>query len=70
MSWQYRVMRIDGQLAIHEVHYDGNDINRPKSYSEFPTYPRGESLDDLFQDFLLYKEALNMPVLLPEDFGD
>lgn len=68
MSWQYRVMKVDGQHAIHEVYYDGNDISRPKSYSETPTYPRGENLDDLAQDFVLYQEALKMPVLTPEDF--
>lgn len=67
MGWRYRVIKIDGQHAIYEVHYDDTS-NLPRSYSAAPTYPRGEELSDLAEDFLLYQEALALPVLTPEDF--
>jgi hypothetical protein len=67
MVWQYRVMKIDGQHAIYEVHYD-DELLAPSSYSAVPTYPRGEELSDLAADLLLYQEALSLPVLSPEDF--
>ena len=68
MSWEYRVMNADGQYAIHEVHYEGDDRARPKSYSMHPTYPRGEALADLQEDIQRYLEALTLPVLTADDF--
>ena len=66
MAWQYRVMDIEGQHAIYEVHYDTS--LSPIRYSSIPTYPRGEQLSDLAADLALYREALTLPVLRPEDF--
>ena len=66
MTWQYRVVNVDGQHAIYEVHYDQS--LSPRYYSSIPTYPRGEQLSDLAADLTLYTEALNLPVLSPEDF--
>ncbi|PZQ26809.1 MAG: hypothetical protein DI562_14410 [Stenotrophomonas acidaminiphila] len=66
MTWQYRVVRVDGQHAIYEVYYDKSLA--PQYYSEAPTYPRGEQLSDLAADLVLYAEALSLPVLSPEDF--
>lgn len=68
MSWEYRVMNIDGQHAIHEVHYEGDDRAMPKAYSIHPAYPRGEDLADLQEDVQRYLEALTLPVLIPGDF--
>ena len=68
MSWEYRVMKVDGQHAIHEVHYEGDDRAMPKTYSIHPTYPRGEDLADLREDIQRYLEALTLPVLIPGDF--
>jgi hypothetical protein len=67
MVWQYRVMKIDGQYAIHEVHYD-DELLALSSYSAVPTYPRGEDFGDLAADLILYQEALSLPALTPEDF--
>ena len=69
MSWEYRVMNVDGQHAIHEVHYEGNDRAKPKTYSMNPTFPRGEDLADLQEDIQRYFEALTLPVLTPGDFA-
>lgn len=69
MTWQYRVMNISGQHAIHEVYYYGEDSSLLKGYSVHPAYPHGDSLEELIGDLCLYKEALDFPVLTPDDFS-
>ena len=61
MTWNYRVMRYKGRLAIYDVYYD--DEGHFCGYSENPTSPRGDSIEDLQEALLRYAEALNEPIL-------
>ncbi len=65
MSWNYRVMRRDGELAIHEVHYD--EDGRVQGYGAEPTFPGGPDLDELRANLQQYASALDEPVLEYED---
>jgi len=62
-------MNINGQHVIHEVYYCGEDSSLLKGYSANPAYPRGDSLENLVLDLSLYKDALDFPVLTPDDFS-
>lgn len=68
MTWQYRVMRVNDQLTVHEVYY-GEDSSVLRAYSANPTYPRGCDIEELADDLIRYQEALSLPVLVPEDFN-
>jgi hypothetical protein len=61
MTWEYRVMCYKGGLAIYEVYY--NEDGEVNGYSEIPVSPRGETLDELSEDFIRYAEALTKAVL-------
>lgn len=61
MTWNYRVMRCKGEFAIYEVYY--NETGKICGYGEKPTFPRGESLEDLREDLLRYAEASEEPIL-------
>ena len=61
MSWNYRVIERDGELAIHEVFYD--DDGHIIGHTETPVFPRAESLEDLVDELKRYAEALEKPVL-------
>lgn len=52
MTWNYWIMRCKGEFAIYEVYY--NETGKISGYSEKPTFPRGESLEDLREDLLRY----------------
>lgn len=66
MSWNYRVIELDGQFAIHEVFY--NAAGSIAGITEAPVFPRGETLDDLAADISRYAEALSLPVLRAGDW--
>lgn len=68
MSWEYRIVHVDGRYAIHEVFYEGDDRSKPRSCSMNPVYPRGEDLVELQEDTRRYLEAMDLPVLTPADF--
>ena len=61
MSWNYRVMQSDGELAIYEVYYDAD--GKVIGSSESPVFPHGENLEELRADLAHYSEALSMEVL-------
>jgi len=42
MSWEYRVMNREGELAIYEVYY--HDDGSVQGYSEAPTFPAANSV--------------------------
>ncbi|OCG00873.1 hypothetical protein [Gilliamella sp. wkB112] len=61
-AWNYRVMdsHLNG-LGIYEVYYDEDgNINY---FSNNAVSPRGDSLEELKKDLLLYMEALERPIL-------
>ena len=65
MTWEYRVMRKEDELAIYEVYYDKD--GRLKGYSASPSFPAGETLDELAANCRLYLDAINKPILEHKD---
>ncbi|MEK8034908.1 hypothetical protein AACH06_29180 [Ideonella sp. DXS29W] len=61
MTWNYRVMVKDGELAIYEVFYraDGS----VEGWTENPVFPRASTLKELQLELQRYAEALNKEVL-------
>jgi hypothetical protein len=70
MSWNYRVMSLDGgkSFGIHEVYYDPD--NKPKAYTLNSVRPFGESLDELRKDISLMLKAAEKPIMTPQDFPE
>jgi len=65
-SWNYRVLRRSGYLTIHEVYYHADDT--PRTCTERPAFPSGETLEELQEDLLRYRTALELPILPYELF--
>ncbi|MEW6763435.1 MAG: hypothetical protein AB1437_21670 [Pseudomonadota bacterium] len=61
MSWEYRVMDRNGELAIYEVYY--HDDGRVQGYTSDPGYPAGDTVDELRENLKQYCGALNKLVL-------
>lgn len=70
MTWNYRVIcRVhQGETfyAIHEVFYDKK--GKPGSVTQEPSYPQGETKNELRRDFRHYQQALTRPILEYDDF--
>lgn len=62
-SWNYRVLHNpkDGSYAVHEVYYDNQ--GNPGSWTERPSAPYGESLDDFQNDLRAINRAFERPFL-------
>jgi len=71
MTWNYRVIhRVEAGedvYAIHEVYYDENHM--PKMVTESPSYPMGETMEELQEDLNLYDLAMLKPILEYESFN-
>ena len=75
--WNYRVFKKvwpsgDVELSIRETHYpDGADPAQPTlqglGYSASPFSPGGETLDELEDDLKKMLEALQKPILEPQE---
>lgn len=69
-GWNYRVIRrqseCEERVAIHEVYY-GND-GVPRSCTENPVAPAGETVEDLKKDIEMMKQAFDKSILEYEDF--
>jgi hypothetical protein len=61
MTWEYRIMNRDGELAIYEVYY--YEDGRIRGYGATPTFPAAETLEELRANCDLYLAALDKPVL-------
>lgn len=60
-TWNYRVLRREGNFAIHEVFYEDG---KPTSCTEDPVAPFGEdTLEELRHDMEMMMRALSKPVL-------
>ncbi len=68
MSWNYRVVERNGFFNIHEVYYDENGV--PWSCTAEPSFPQGETLEELQEDTAWYQNALTKPVLYWCDFEE
>ncbi len=73
MSWNYRVIKfcrlgLEEYFEIHEVHYDKDD--KPTSYTESASDIVSESLEGIQWHLDRMREALDKPVLTPEDFPE
>lgn len=71
MNWNYRLMRVitetEETYSIHEVYYDGDKIS---SWTESPSFPLGESLEEFVIDFGHYKAAIDKPIITVTRKGD
>lgn len=61
MTWQYRVMNRDGELAIYEVYF--YEDGRIQGYGPAPTYPAGETIEELQKNCEMYLTALAKPII-------
>ncbi|WP_093136208.1 hypothetical protein [Variovorax sp. OK605] len=61
MTWEYRVLDRDGELAIYEVHHD--EHGRVQGYGADPTFPAAATLEELRVNCDLYLAALDKPIL-------
>lgn len=61
MTWEYRVLTRDGELAIYEVYYYPN--GGIEGYSALPVFPTGANLEELKNECDLYMAALKKPIL-------
>lgn len=73
MTWEYRAIRhlesMPGGktvvwLQIHRVYYDGDTIS---AWEPAPSWPGGESLEELQKDLLLFSMAIEKRILKAED---
>ena len=64
--WNYRVVRVDGSLQIHDVYY--NDAGKPNGRSLPPSYLYGETIEHLREQFQLFSAALDKPILNISEF--
>jgi hypothetical protein len=58
-SWDYRLIRQHGFLAIHEVYYENN---KPVLWTEAPLIINGEDQNDILQEMTLMARACLLPV--------
>ena len=65
VSWNYRALKrtINGETvyAIHEVYYD--DEGKPNGWTAEPSWPQGETAEELAADFDAYQMARRRPML-------
>jgi hypothetical protein len=69
-DWNYRIVHkkpLNGEdlFAIHEVFY--SEDGEIENYTARPTYPIGETLEELTEEMEFYLKALQSPVLEQED---
>ncbi|MFZ5635707.1 MAG: hypothetical protein ACOY82_03900 [Pseudomonadota bacterium] len=61
MTWNYRVVRGDAGLRIHDVYYD--ESGNPTARHETPTYVYGDTVEELRSQMMSMLEALDAPVV-------
>lgn len=64
MSWNYRVMKKAGRLAVYSVYYDDNGAI--SGWSEIPFSPEADNLEDLRATLELMLDALTEEILEPD----
>ena len=70
MSWNYRRVHHETPrgdfYAIHEIHYE-EGTSRIVAWTENPSYPSGETPEELHDDMMFYGEAFIHPALKAND---
>lgn len=67
MSWNYRIVEVDGGFELHEVYYDVND----KPYARTKDcYVYGETVEELKNSLVKMLEATEKTVLNDDDIGE
>jgi hypothetical protein len=67
MSWNYRVVRVDGQLQVFDVYYNATGL--PHSRHVTPSFIYGETLEHLSEQLDWIREALEKPILEDSEIG-
>ena len=60
-TWNYRIIKKDDCFFIHEVYSD--DHAAIAAFTEKPSHPMGETLQELTNDIKHFQEALSLPIL-------
>jgi len=61
MTFNYRVIKREGILEIHEVYY--NDKGEIEFWDESPSWPIGNDIKELLEDLSKYESATELPIL-------
>lgn len=61
MHWDYRIVRTEERLAIHEVYYADDGVITGCTVE--PVAACGEDVNDVFADLMMMHEATRLPVL-------
>lgn len=64
--WNYRLIRWDDELMIHEVFYD--DQNNPMFFAQNGATIVGDDPEEIKRVLANMQSALNKPILTPADF--
>ncbi len=67
MTFNYRVVKEDGDLRIYDVYY--NEQDEPIAIHTVPAYVYGQTVEDLRAQLHLMLEALDVPVLDMRSIG-
>ena len=70
MTWNYRLMNIDGAIGLHEVYYD--DAGRPEMYTANQVSVGWDEDEGnrLLDELTFMAEAHDKSILTKEDFAD
>ena len=60
MTWEYRLIKMNGTYGVYEVYYEDGKV---VSHSVKPTSPRGEDIESIKEDFIRYSAAFDKPVV-------
>lgn len=67
MSWNYRIVEVDGGFELHEVYYD--DDGKPEARTaDYIIY--GETVDEIREALLMMLRDIEKPVLNDDDIGE
>jgi hypothetical protein len=70
MPWNYRVIRSGDIYSIREVYYKDEGLFVVEGYSAEPSFPHGESLEELIDDLSRFMAASKEPVLSEDTEGN
>ena len=61
-GWNYRIIKKDDYLFIHEVYYNRN--GKPKSWTVNPISVGATDVTEMRRTFTLMRQALKRPILI------
>jgi len=65
--WNYRIVKVDGELKIYDVNY--NDDGVPTSRSVLPSHFYGDTIESIREQLEWFQAAIEKPVLSDSEIG-